>query len=255
MNRPWLDPKLPETERVEALLAAMTPEEKVGQMHQIVNADADAHADPIRSGRIGSSLFASGAWAGNERDAGVLAAGLNAVQRIAVEESRLGIPLLFARDVIHGFRTVFPIPLGQAAAWDPDAVERAAQIAAREAAEAGLHWTFTPMLDIARDPRWGRIAEGAGEDPFLGSALAAAAVRGYQGEDLRTDGRIAACAKHYIGYGAAEGGRDYNGVQIGPRTLRDIYLPPFAAAVRAALRRSWRHSTRSTAPRSPQAGS
>ncbi len=235
MNRPWLDPQLPEPERIQLLLGTMTLREKVGQMHQIANVTSTSQDEELRAGGIGSSLFASGAWAGNQQDAGVRVEGLNAVQRIAVEESPLGIPLIFARDVIHGFRTVFPIPLGQAAAWDPESVGRAAEIAALEAAAAGLHWTFTPMLDIARDPRWGRIAEGSGEDPHLGSILATAAVRGYQGDDLRDEGRIAACAKHYIGYGAAEGGRDYNSTQIGPRTLRDVYLPPFAAAVRAGV--------------------
>nr|HPL29974.1 beta-glucosidase BglX [Anaerolineae bacterium] len=154
-------------------------------------------------------------------------------QRIAVEESRLGIPLLFGRDVIHGFRTIFPIPLGQAASFDPGLVREAARIAAREAAAAGVHWTFAPMVDIARDPRWGRIAEGCGEDPYLAACLGAAMVQGFQGSDLRDPERIAACAKHYVGYGAAEGGRDYNTTYIPEGLLRDVYLPPFEACVRA----------------------
>jgi beta-glucosidase len=154
----------------------------------------------------------------------------NRLQRIAVEESRLGIPLLVSQDVLHGFRTVFPIPLAGACSWNPDLIERASQIAAVEASTAGINWFFAPMVDIARDPRWGRIAEGAGEDPFLGRAMAEAQVRGFQGADLPTGFRIAACPKHYASYGAAEAGRDYNTVDISERTLRDVYLPPFKAA-------------------------
>jgi beta-glucosidase len=155
------------------------------------------------------------------------------MQRIAVEESRTRIPLLFAHDVIHGFRTLFPVSLAEAASWDVAAVERAARIAAVEAAAAGLHWTFAPMVDIARDARWGRIVEGAGEDPYLGSAMAAARVRGFQGTDLGDSLTILATAKHFVAYGAAEAGRDYNTVDISERTLREIYLPPFRAAVDA----------------------
>ena len=152
------------------------------------------------------------------------------LQRIAVEESRQGIPLLVSQDVLHGFRTVFPIPLAGACSWNPDLIERASRIAAVEASTAGINWFFAPMVDIARDPRWGRIAEGAGEDPFLGRAMAEAQVRGFQGADLPTRFRIAACPKHYASYGAAEAGRDYNTVDISERTLRDVYLPPFKAA-------------------------
>jgi beta-glucosidase len=157
----------------------------------------------------------------------------NAFQRIAVEKSRLHIPILFGLDVIHGFRTEFPIPLGLASTWDPSLVEKASRVAAQEASATGIRWTFSPMVDIARDARWGRMAEGAGEDPFLGSAIAAAYVRGYQGQRLDSPDSIAACAKHYVGYGAAEGGRDYNSTEISEHTLRQFYLPPFHAAVNA----------------------
>ena len=145
------------------------------------------------------------------------------------------IPLLFGLDVIHGFRTIFPIPLATAASWNPAAVEGAERIAAAEAASVGIHWTFAPMVDIARDPRWGRVAEGSGEDPYLGSVMAAARVRGFQGKDLSDPNSIMACAKHFAAYGAAEGGRDYNTADISERTLRDVYLPPFKAAVEAGV--------------------
>lgn len=231
-QKPWMDSALPLAERVELLLGAMTLAEKVGQTTQTANATPD-HAEGLRAGRYGSSLYASGAWAGNIADEGTHAGELNAVQRIAVEESRLGIPLLFGRDVIHGLRTVAPLPLAQAASWNPQRVRDAARDAAREASALGLRWTFTPMLDIARDPRWGRIVEGFGEDPYLCAAFARAAVQGYQGDDLSHPESIAACAKHFCAYGAAEGGRDYNTVSIGPRSLRDTYLPPFRAAIEA----------------------
>jgi beta-glucosidase len=160
---------------------------------------------------------------------------VNDIQRIAIEKSRLGVPILFGRDVIHGYRTVFPIPLAQAASWDATLVEQAATVAAREATSDGIKWTFTPMLDIARDARWGRIAEGFGEDPYLASTLATAAVRGYQGDNLADPEKIIACSKHYVGYGAAEGGRDYDGVELSMRTLQDVYLRPFKAAVDAGV--------------------
>ncbi len=231
-NRPWLDTRKDIEQRVELLLAEMTLEEKIGQMHQ-VHGVREEKLDRLCAGRIGSIFNASGADAGNVRDDGVNARACNALQRIAVEQSRLGIPLLFARDVIHGHRTVFPIPLGQAATWNPGLVGRAAQATAREASADGLHWTFTPMVDVSRDPRWGRIAEGFGEDPWLASRLAEAAVRGYQGDDLSAPDRIAACVKHFAGYAGAEGGRDYWEVHCGEREMRDVYLPPFLAAVRA----------------------
>lgn len=207
---------------VEQLLARMTLSEKVGQMSQ-VSGPASEHEDLVRQGQVGSLLNVVGVEASNH------------YQRLAREESRLGIPLLLGRDVIHGFRTIFPIPLGQAAAWHPELVEAAAAAAAREAASQGIRWTFAPMVDIARDPRWGRIAEGGGEDPYLTAQLGKAMVRGFQGRDLADPERLAACAKHYVGYGAAEGGRDYNTTQIPERTLREVYLPPFQACVEAGV--------------------
>ena len=209
--------------RIDALLSRMTLEEKIGQMSQL-DLDAvkppltDAVRDKIRNGRWGSFLNA-----GSFQDRAE-------AQRIALKESRLGIPLIFGRDVIHGYRTIFPIPLGQSASWNPDLIEQAARVAAREASSVGIHWTFAPMIDIARDPRWGRIAEGAGEDPYVGSMVAAAMVRGFQGVSLDAPGSIAACAKHYVAYGAAEGGRDYNETWVPEVLLRNVYLRPFQAA-------------------------
>jgi beta-glucosidase len=209
-------------ERVAALIDRMTIAEKIGQMTQ-VNAEeaADALADAIRAGRVGAIL--------NEVDADAV----NELQRIAVRESRLGIPLLAGRDVIHGFRTVLPIPLGQAAAWNPDLVRQGARMAALEAASAGINWTFAPMIDISRDPRWGRIAEGFGEDVYLTSVLGVAMVEGFQGDSLADPGAIAACVKHFAGYGACESGRDYNTTSIPENELRNVYLPPFKAAIDA----------------------
>src|SRR5262249_37724997 len=161
----------------------------------------------------------------------VTAREANKFQHIAMEKSRMHIPILFGLDVIHGFRTEFPIPLGLASTWDPELVERAARVAARESSASGIRMTFSPMVDISRDARWGRMAEGSGEDPFLGSAIARAYVRGYQGERLDAPDSIAACTKHFVGYGAAEGGRDYNSTEISEHTLRQYYLPPFRAAI------------------------
>jgi beta-glucosidase len=213
-------------EQVETLLTKMTLPEKIGQMVQI-NAFGGKIPDELkqrlRDGRIGSML--------NEVDPQTSLE----IQRIAVEESRLGIPLIMARDVIHGFRTIFPIPLGQAATWDAELVKDCARLAAEEAASAGFHWTFTPMMDIARDPRWGRIAEGFGEDPYLASIMAAAMVHGFQGDDLSAPNTIAACAKHFVGYGTGEGGRDYDTANIPQGLLRDVYLPPFKSAVQAGV--------------------
>jgi beta-glucosidase len=163
------------------------------------------------------------------------AAAARDAQHVAVTESRLHIPLLLGFDVIHGYRTTFPIPLAEAATWDPAAAESTAHVAAREASAAGVNWTFAPMVDIARDPRWGRIAEGAGEDPFLGAAFAAARVRGFQGSDVKAHDAVIATAKHFAAYGGAEGGREYNTVDVSDRTLREIYLPPFRAAVDAGV--------------------
>ncbi|HXT23767.1 MAG TPA: beta-glucosidase BglX [Candidatus Eisenbacteria bacterium] len=214
--------------RVDALLAKMTLEEKIGQLVQYSAGAATGPTsgrtddkDMIRKGQVGSLFNVTGARATNE------------LQHIAVDESRLHIPLIFGLDVIHGFRTTFPLNLGLAATWDPSIVEKTARIAAQEASASGVRWTFSPMVDIARDARWGRISEGSGEDPFLGSAMARAYVRGYQGEHLDAPDSIVACAKHYVGYGAAEGGRDYNTTEISEHTLREYYLPPFHAAAEA----------------------
>jgi beta-glucosidase len=232
-GRPWLRVDLPLEERVESLLAEMTLAEKVGQTHQIHNLDPSLDHELIGSGGIGSSLIASGATAGNERDQGVRVCAVNAAQRIAVHESRLGIPLLFGRDVIHGHRTVFPIPLGLAAAWDEDLVRRSARVAAAEASADGVTWTFAPMLDISEEPRWGRVAESLGEAPVLAGRLGAAMVSGFQGERPGDPGTVAACAKHFVGYGLVGGGRDYETVQVGENTLRNLHLRPFRDAVRA----------------------
>ena len=214
--------------RVETILRRMTLEEKVGQLVQYSAGQPTGpgtgrtdYDDMIARGQI-SSLF-------NVVDA----KQINRYQKIAMERSRLRIPILFGLDVIHGFKTEFPIPLGLASTWDPSIVEKASRVAARESAADGIRWTFSPMVDIARDARWGRMAEGAGEDPFLGSAMAAAYVRGYQGARLDAPDSIAACVKHYVGYGAAEAGRDYNSTEISEHTLRQFYMPPFHAAVDA----------------------
>jgi beta-glucosidase len=217
----------PATEnKVESLLKQMTVEEKVGQLVQYSvgtptgpGTGRGDYQDMIAKGQIGS-LF-------NMADA----RETNKYQHIAVEKSRLRIPLLNGEDVIHGYRTEFPVPLGLASTWDPQIVEKAARIAAQEASASGVRWTFSPMVDIARDPRWGRIIEGAGEDPYLGSVVARAYVRGYQSSKLNAPDTMAACAKHYAGYGATEGGRDYNTTEISEHTLREIYLPPFYAAL------------------------
>lgn len=210
-------------DRVEALLGQMTPEEKAGQLTQYFEfepGDPEIAAE-IAAGRAGAILFV--------RDP----AEIDRLQRIAVEKTRLGIPLLFGLDVIHGLRTIFPVPIAMAASWDLEAIEAGQAVAAAEARAIGLHWTFAPMVDIARDPRWGRMIEGAGEDPFLGSAVAAAQVRGFQGGAVGTQGRIIAGPKHFAGYGAALGGRDYDEAEISESELRNVYLPPFKAALQA----------------------
>ncbi len=214
---------------INHLLSQMTFEEKVGQLNQ-VNQSHDLKL--LQQGKVGSLINAPGALTGQGFSASSDAEISNHFQKLALD-SRLKIPLLFGRDVIHGFRTVFPIPLAQAAAFDPDLARQAASVAAREATASGVKWTFAPMLDIARDPRWGRVAEGNGEDPFLGAQMARAVVQGFQGEDMSAPDKLVACAKHYVGYGAAEGGRDYENGEISEATLRDVYLPPFHAAVEA----------------------
>ena len=220
--------------RIETLLKSMTLEEKIGQLNQYsstfditgpvpIDEAGQMRFKRIRDGHVGSMLNVCGAEATRK------------AQQLAVENSRLGIPMLFAFDVIHGYQTMFPIPLAETASWDMEAIELSARVAAREAAAAGLHWTFAPMVDISRDARWGRVMEGSGEDPYLSSLVAVARIRGFQGKDLGTDDTIAACAKHFAGYGFAEAGRDYNTVDISEQTLRNVVLPPFQAAVDAGV--------------------
>ncbi|MFN8304351.1 MAG: glycoside hydrolase family 3 N-terminal domain-containing protein [Saprospiraceae bacterium] len=214
--------------RVEKLLAQMTLEEKIGQM-TLYTTDwestgptiRDGYKNDIRSGACGA-LFNSHTVAFTRE-----------LQRIAVEETRLHIPLLFGYDVIHGYKTIFPIPLGEAASWDMNAIEKSARVAGTEAAAAGLHWTFAPMVDIARDARWGRVMEGAGEDTWLGCRIAEARVRGFQGKGVGHTDAVMACVKHYAGYGAGLAGRDYNTVDMSERFFREYYLPPYEAAVKA----------------------
>jgi beta-glucosidase len=222
-------PALSEAEvaaRVEALLGRMSIQEKIGQLTQVGAfpfLPGPKPADVIRKGGAGSVL-----WLTDRKQ-------FNVLQKIAVEESPSKIPLLFGLDVIHGYHTIFPVPLAMASSWDPSVAERAQTVAAREARAAGINWTFGPMVDIARDARWGRIVEGAGEDPFLGAAMAAAQVRGFQGPYLGAPDRVVACAKHFAGYGAADGGRDYDPVYLPEGRLRNVYFPPFEAAVKAGV--------------------
>lgn len=222
--------------RVDELISQMTPAEKAGQLTQYFyfrlaagasSPEFDPEAQPraveaaLREGRAGSLLFVTDP------------AEINRLQRMAIDGNRLGIPLLFGFDVIHGLRTIFPVPIAMAASWDPKTIEQGQAIAAREARAVGIHWTFAPMADIARDPRWGRIIEGAGEDPYLGAAVAAAQVRGFQGEELGASDRVIAGPKHFAGYGAALGGRDYDEVNLSDSELWNVYLPPFEASVEA----------------------
>ncbi len=213
-------------QRADALLAQMTLDEKIGQMNQLFLfpfQPVESFNDRIKKGEIGSLLFVTDP------------ALINRLQKVAVTESRLKIPLIFGFDVIHGFHTIFPVPIAMAASWDPKTVEGGQTIAAREARAVGINWTFAPMVDIARDPRWGRIVEGAGEDPYLGSAMAAAQVRGFQGDRIGSPERLLACVKHFAGYGAAEGGRDYDASNISDAQMWNVYLPPFKAAVDAGV--------------------
>ena len=214
-------------QRANALLAQMTLAEKIGQLNQLFFFSSlqkeESMNNGIRKGEIGSLLFVTDP------------ATINRFQKIAVSESRLKIPLIFGFDVIHGFHTIFPVPIAMAASWDPKMVERAQTIAAREARAAGINWTFAPMVDIARDPRWGRIVEGAGEDPYLGAAMSRAQVRGFQGDRIGSPEHLLACVKHFAGYGAAEGGRDYDAANISDAQLWNVYLPPFKAAVDAGV--------------------
>jgi beta-glucosidase len=221
------DPSQPIKKRVNDLMRRMTLDEKIGQLWQSdTPSDADiVLAKKIRDGWVGSFLNGSSLI-----ETPIMR---NKLQHIAVEQSRLGIPLIFGHDAIHGFRTVFPIPLAMACAWEPELFVQTQTISARECGAAGIDWTFSPMLDLARDPRWGRIAEGFGEDPYLGSLYAAANVVGFQGTNMADPDRVAACLKHYVGYGATEGGRDYNTTEISKFTLRNFYLPQFKAGIDA----------------------
>jgi beta-glucosidase len=217
-------------QKIDALLQRMTPEEKVGQLHQLSGRELTGPASSknidklaaIRNGKVGSMLNVRGVAETRE------------IQGAAMQ-SRLKIPLLFSLDVIHGYKTIFPIPLGEAASWDLGAIEQSAHIAAKEAAASGIHWTFAPMVDIARDPRWGRVMEGAGEDSYLGSQIATARVRGFQGKRLGELDAVMATAKHFAAYGAATAGRDYNAVDISLQQLHEVYLPPFKAAAEAGV--------------------
>jgi beta-glucosidase len=226
-KNPYEDPVQPVDNRVADLLQRMTIDEKIGQLWQVdLGSDSDKkHAAHLRNGEISSFLGSTAII-----ETPVMR---NKLQRLAVEQSRLGVPLIFGHDVIHGFRTIFPVSLAQACAWEPELFERTQTIAAREAAAAGIDWTFAPMVDLARDPRWGRITEGFGEDPWLGARYAAASVRGFQGMNVADTNRVVACLKHFVGYGAAEGGRDYNTTEISEYTLRNYYLPQFKAGVDA----------------------
>ncbi len=221
-------------QKVDELLSKMTLEEKIGQLNQYSSSwemtgpapsgsNEQQMLQEIKSGMVGSMLNVTGAEA-----------TMNA-QKLAVENSRLGIPMIFGYDVVHGYKTMFPIPLATASSWDPASAELSAHLAAVETAASGIHWTFAPMIDISRDARWGRVMEGAGEDPFLGAAMAVAQVRGYQGTDLNSENTIAACAKHFAAYGFAEAGREYNTVEISEYTLQNMVLPPFKAAVNAGV--------------------
>ncbi len=212
--------------RVEKLLGQMTLDEKIGQMTQIPGGFVSSPVKPeelIRKGQDGSLL-----WLTDPVE-------MNRLQHIAVEQTRLHIPILFGLDVIHGYRTIFPAPLAMAASWDPKMAEAAQAVAAKEARADGFAWTFAPMVDIARDPRWGRIVEGAGEDPFLGAAMARAQVKGFQGDDLSSPDHVLACVKHFAGYGAADGGRDYDSSYISDDLMWNVYLPPFKAALDAGV--------------------
>ena len=219
---------------VSKLLGDMTLSEKIGQLNQYTshwemtgpapqNSESQNRLEQIKNGDVGSMLNVTGADATRK------------AQELAIKNSRLGIPLIFGYDVIHGYQTMFPIPLAEASSWDTEIVRLSAQVAAKEASAAGLHWTFAPMMDVGRDARWGRVMEGCGEDPYLASVLSVARIKGFQGEDLAAKNTIAACAKHFAGYAFSESGRDYNTVEISPYTLHNIVLPPFKAAANAGV--------------------
>ena len=223
----YKNPNLPIEKRVNDLLSRMTLDEKILQLNQYATGPND---NPNNIGEVKRRLPSEiGSLIYRTEDPELR----NKLQRSAVEETRLGIPIIFGYDVIHGFRTIFPIPLAQAMSWNPELVRQAASVAAKEAWYSGIDWTFAPMIDVARDGRWGRIAEGYGEDPYTTAVFTKAAVQGFQGEDMSADGKVAACLKHFAGYGACEGGRDYGYTEISRQTLWDTYLPPYEAGVKA----------------------
>ncbi len=225
-------------ERVEEILGSLTLKEKIGQLNQVIlpyPENFEATKERIRRGEVGSIILCTSPTAGNDEQQAVMVEQLNDLQKAAVEESRSGIPMLYGRDVIHGHHTVFPIPLASACSFDPELVRKSYRCIAKEAASESVHWTFSPMLDVCHEPRWGRIIEGPGEDPYVASKFAEAAVKGFQGDDLSADDSILACAKHYLGYGASEGGRDYFRTEISDYTLYNLILPPFRAAVKAGV--------------------
>ncbi|MFA0113010.1 glycoside hydrolase family 3 N-terminal domain-containing protein [Vibrio sp. 10N.261.46.E11] len=225
--------------RAENLLSHMTLAEKVGQLCQSPMLDYDDNKQEylmkVEQGAYGSRILADTAWAGNALGESVDPHQLNEIQKVAMEKSRLGIPIIFARDVIYGQKTVLPIPLAQACSWNPKLVEEAYECIAAEAASLGINWTFAPMLDIVRDPRWGRVIESSGEDPYLTSQFAKSVVKGFQGDDPSQPNKLVACAKHFVGYGASEGGRDYDTTELSDNTLHNVHLPPFTAAVEAGV--------------------
>lgn len=227
--------------KINKLLSEMTVEEKIGQLNQICLplSDDEQIFDLVREGRVGSFIMSTTPYSGNfgsdiESDEKYEQL-LNKLQRIAVKESRLKIPLIFGRDVIHGHRTVLPIPLASAASFNDELVKKCYRNVAKEAARYGVNWTFAPMLDLSRDPRWGRCIEGAGEDPYLAAQMASAIVKGFQGDNLSAEDSIVACAKHFIGYGASEGGRDYHCTEISDNSLRNYYLPAFKSAIKSGV--------------------
>lgn len=225
--------------RAEEIVSKLTLKEKIGQLNQLethLSPDQiEGFKDKIRRGEVGSLLMSSGPSAGNDAQGAINVDFYNELQRIAVEESPSGIPMIFGRDIIHGHRTVFPIPLAMSASFNDDLIEESYAAISKEAANESVHWTFTPMLDLCREPRWGRIIEGTGEDPYLGARVAKAIVKGFQGDDVSEKGRIVACAKHYVGYGASEGGRDYHRAEISRYSLYNYYLPAFKAAIDAGV--------------------
>lgn len=222
---------------IKELIKSMTLEEKIGQLNQCayIPDNVDVVEERIREGKVGSIIFAQSAFAGNDSPHSVNYEKANHLQKIAVEETESHIPIMFGRDVIHGHKTVFPIPLAMAASFNMELIKESYECIAKEAYNDGIKWTFAPMLDLSRDPRWGRIIESTGEDPYLAQKVAKAVITGFQGDDYSKDGKLCACAKHYVGYGASEGGRDYNRTEISEYTLRNFYLKAFKSAVETGV--------------------